>query len=51
MLFFTIYPTVVGIGFSDIGKAATRAKPLLVTIAANWVIAPPLMTLYAARAV
>ncbi len=47
LLFFMMYPTVVGIRFSDIKKAATRPKPLLVTLIANWVIAPPLMTLLA----
>ena len=47
LLFFMMYPTVLGIQFSDIKKAATEPKPLLVTIIANWVIAPPLMTLYA----
>jgi ACR3 family arsenite transporter len=47
LLFFMMYPTVVGIRFSDIKKAAKRPKPLLVTIIANWVIAPPIMTLYA----
>jgi len=47
LLFFMMYPTVVGIRFSDIRKAAKSPKPLLVTIIANWVIAPPLMTLYA----
>jgi ACR3 family arsenite transporter len=47
LLFFMMYPTVLGIRFSDIKKAATKPKPLLVTIIANWVIAPPLMTLYA----
>jgi ACR3 family arsenite transporter len=47
LLFFMMYPTVVGIRFSDIRKAAKRPKPLLVTIIANWVIAPPLMTFYA----
>jgi len=47
LLFFMMYPTVVGIRFSDIKRAAQRPKPLLVTIIANWVIAPPLMTLYA----
>jgi len=47
LLFFMMYPTVVGIRFSDIKKAARTPKPLLVTIIANWVIAPPLMTLYA----
>jgi len=47
LLFFMMYPTVVGIKFSDIRKAAQRPKPLLVTLFANWVIAPPLMTLLA----
>jgi ACR3 family arsenite transporter len=47
LLFFMMYPTVVGIRFSDIRKAAKRPKPLLVTIIANWVVAPLLMTLYA----
>ncbi|MBC7130037.1 ACR3 family arsenite efflux transporter [Candidatus Bathyarchaeota archaeon] len=44
LLFLMMYPTVLGIRFSDIKKAAKRPKPLLVTIIANWVIAPPLMT-------
>ena len=46
-LFFMMYPTVVGISFSDIKKAARKPKPMLLTIIANWAIAPPLMTLYA----
>jgi len=47
LLFFMMYPTVVGIKFSDVKKAAQNPKPLLVTIIANWVIAPALMTLLA----
>lgn len=47
LLFFMMYPTVVGIRFGDIKKAAKRPKPLLVTVIANWVIAPLLMTLLA----
>jgi ACR3 family arsenite transporter len=47
LLFFMMYPTVLGIRLTDIKKAATRPKPLLVTIIANWIIAPPLMTLLA----
>jgi ACR3 family arsenite transporter len=47
LLFFMMYPTVVGIRFSDVKHAARNPKPLLVTIIANWVIAPPLMTLLA----
>ncbi|MDH5483282.1 MAG: ACR3 family arsenite efflux transporter [Candidatus Bathyarchaeota archaeon] len=47
LLFFMMYPTVVGIRFGDIKKAAKRPKPLLATLVANWLIAPPLMTLFA----
>jgi len=46
-LFFMMYPTVVGIAFSDIRKAVRKPKPMLLTIIANWVIAPPVMTFYA----
>lgn len=46
-LFFMMYPTVVGISLSDVKKAVRKPKPMLLTIIANWVIAPPLMTLYA----
>ncbi len=47
LLFLMMYPTVVGIRFSDVKRAAAKPKPLLVTIIANWIIAPPLMTLLA----
>jgi ACR3 family arsenite transporter len=47
LLFFMMYPTVVGIRFSDIRKAAQNPKPLLVTIIANWLVAPIIMTVYA----
>jgi len=47
LLFFMMYPTVVGIKFSDVKQAARNPKPLLVTIIANWVIAPALMTFLA----
>ena len=46
-LFLMMYPTVVGISFSDVKKTTRFPKPMLITIIANWVIAPPLMTLYA----
>ena len=46
-LFFMMYPTVVGIAFSDVKKAVRKPKPMLLTIIANWVIAPPIMTLFA----
>lgn len=42
-----MYPTVVGITFSDVKKAVRKPKPMLLTVIANWVIAPPIMTLYA----
>jgi ACR3 family arsenite transporter len=47
LLFFMMYPTVVSIQFSDVKKAARNPKPLLVTIIANWIVAPPLMTFLA----
>lgn len=47
LLFFMMFPTVVGIQFSDVKKAARNPKPLIVTIVANWIIAPPLMTFLA----
>lgn len=42
-----MYPTVVGIKISDVVNATKKPKPLLLTIIANWLIAPPIMTLYA----
>jgi ACR3 family arsenite transporter len=47
LLFFMMYPTVVGIRFSDLKRAGKHPKPLLVTIIANWVVAPIIMTVYA----
>ncbi len=47
LLFFMMYPTVVGIRFSDVKQATRNPKPLIVTVIANWVIAPPLMTFLA----
>jgi len=47
LLFFMMYPTVVGIRFSDVKQATKNPKPLIVTVIANWVIAPPLMTFLA----
>jgi len=35
LLFFMMYPTVVGIRFSDLKRAGKNPKPLLVTIIAN----------------
>jgi ACR3 family arsenite transporter len=46
-LFFMMYPTVVGIAFSDVRKAVRKPKPMLLTIIANWAVAPVIMTLYA----
>lgn len=47
LLFLMMYPTVVGISFSDVKKATRFPKPMFITIVANWAIAPPLMVLYA----
>src|SRR4030066_326240 len=47
LLFFMMYPTVLGIRFSDVRMASRNPKPLLVTVFANWVVAPIIMTEYA----
>ena len=44
-LFLMMYPTVASIKFSDVKKAAKNPKPTILTLIANWVIAPPLMVL------
>lgn len=46
-LFFMMYPTILGIDFMDVKKAAKNPKPIMFTVFANWVIAPALMTLLA----
>src|SRR4030042_990001 len=46
-LFFMMYPTVLGIAFGDVKKAASNPRPLMLTVFANWIIAPALMTLLA----
>ncbi|HMA04459.1 MAG TPA: ACR3 family arsenite efflux transporter [Methanomicrobiales archaeon] len=47
LLFLMMYPTVIGISFNDVKKATRFPKPMLITIIANWIIAPPLMVLFA----
>ena len=46
-LFFMMYPTVLGIAFGDVKRAAKSPRPIMLAVFANWVIAPALMTLYA----
>lgn len=46
-LFFMMYPTVLGIAFGDVRKAAQNPRPLMLTVFANWVVAPALMTFLA----
>ena len=46
-LFFMMYPTVLGIAFRDVTKAAKNPRPLMLTVFANWVVAPALMTFLA----
>lgn len=47
LLFFMMYPTILGIAFSDVKKAAKEPKPIMLAVFANWVVAPALMTLLA----
>jgi arsenite transporter len=46
-LFFMMYPTILGIDFMDVKKAAKNPRPIMFTVFANWIIAPALMTLLA----
>jgi ACR3 family arsenite transporter len=46
-LFFMMYPTILGIDFMDVKKAAKNPKPIMFTVFANWIIAPALMTVLA----
>jgi len=46
-LFLMMYPTVSAIEFGEIKKAAKTPKPVILTLIANWAIAPPLMVLLA----
>jgi len=46
-LFFMMYPTVLGIDFMDVKKAAKNPRPIMFTVFANWIVAPALMTLLA----
>jgi ACR3 family arsenite transporter len=46
-LFFMMYPTVLGIDFMDVKKAAKNPRPIMLTVFANWIVAPALMTLLA----
>jgi ACR3 family arsenite transporter len=47
LLFFMMYPTILGIAFSDVKKAAKEPRPIMLAVFANWVVAPALMTLLA----
>jgi ACR3 family arsenite transporter len=42
-----MYPTVLGIDFMDVKKAARNPRPIMFTVFANWIVAPALMTLLA----
>lgn len=44
-LFLMMYPTVASIEFGEIKKATKAPKPVILTLIANWVIAPPFMVL------
>jgi len=47
LLFFMMYPTILGIAFGDVKKAVKQPRPILVAVFANWVVAPILMTFLA----
>ncbi len=47
LLFFMMYPTILGIAFTDIKKAVKQPRPIMMAVFANWVVAPILMTFLA----
>ncbi len=46
-LFFMMYPTILGIAFGDVKRASKNPKPIMLTLFANWVVSPILMTILA----
>jgi ACR3 family arsenite transporter len=46
-MFFVMLPPMARIRLEELGRAARNVRPTLVTLVANWVIAPPLMWLLA----
>jgi ACR3 family arsenite transporter len=46
-MFFVMFPPMARIKLGELKKAATNVRPTIVTLVANWLIAPPLMWLLA----
>ncbi len=46
-LFFMMYPTVLGIAFGDVKRASKNPRPIMLTVFANWIVSPILMTILA----
>lgn len=48
LMFFLMYPTMAKVKLEELSHAAKNFGPTLTTLAANWIVAPPLMVLLAA---
>jgi ACR3 family arsenite transporter len=47
LMFFLVYPTMAKIRLEELAYAVRNVGPTLLTLIANWIIAPPLMVLLA----
>lgn len=47
LMFFLMYPTMAKVELGELGNAARNIRPTILTLVANWIIAPPLMVLLA----
>ncbi|MGQ9596907.1 MAG: hypothetical protein ACUVQY_03255 [Thermoproteota archaeon] len=46
-MFFLMYPTMAKVKLEELSHAVKNVGPMLMTLIANWIIAPPLMVLLA----
>lgn len=47
LMFFLMYPTMAKVRLEELGYAVRNVGPTLLTLIANWIVAPPLMVLLA----
>lgn len=47
LMFFLMYPAMAGVKLEELAHAVRNLSPTLLTLTANWIVAPPLMVLLA----
>jgi arsenite transporter len=47
LMFFLMYPTMAKVKLNEMSQAVRNVRPMVLTLIANWIIAPPLMVLLA----